>query len=440
VIVSQDGFVGRLRRYVAVASFALTLGLASVGAMIGGATPALAQSGELANVIYMNDIPGFVGEGKADMAIPCLPNQTCLTDDDNVLVGFRQALFPTLRTVDDAPVIESAVQVAATAFGRILLRDGKIVQTFASAAGKVVTVGATAKTAIAVNPINSSWALNNFNGSSAVWITYPGGDSPSNGTTMTASESFSVPVGTTGDVDGFVLADDTASVVLKRVGGAQQTVFDFNPNQDAACAAGAIGCQPDEAGDLSAGNNSPLNLNALPAGDYTLNLTAKQVAGGPFGLQYAFQVSMTPSTVADVCWTFDGGSPGKKVCVSIAECATGHCPTPPAQCPSSGTAKITLTSGSAGDAICDNLAQQFLDNGVTAMLEQFEFVVGLDFPAIANAGAFRVATCTVGGTSYVPLCRDPSSSVAAAKVYNDIAFAAFESPRCPMINGRQYCP
>lgn len=449
----EKALFAHARRRAALGRLASLLGFASAGLLIGGTTPALAQSGELGGAIFLDDVPGFVGEEEADTVIACRPDGTCITEDGNVLAGFRPAVWPNLRTVDDDPVLETDVQVLATAFGRILLREGTIADTFVSTGGKQVVVtspefeAAVEATSVRVpDPLNVSWVGNNFNDSNAFWITYEEeGEpviSPDIGTEMTVSEAFTVPLGTTGNVDGFVLADDTARVVLKEEGDeVGQTVFDFNPTQDDACADGPIGCEDGEQGDLSLGNNSPLNLNALPPGDYSLEFTAMQTGGGPFGLQYAFDVLIDPPTVADFCWTFNGDIPGEKVCVSIAEC--DDCATPPDQCPADGNAEITLTSGAAGDAICDDLAQQFFDKGATDVLEEFQFVVGLDVPEIANPGSARVATCTIdeteGEIEYVPICRDPASSVVDAIVNNDIPLAAFETPRCVKLGGKTYC-
>ena len=180
----------------------------------------------------------------------------------------------------------------------------------------------------------------------------------------------------------------------------------------------------------------------MPPGDYALEITARQDGGGPFGLQYAFEVGIEPPTVADVCWTFDGGTPGEKVCVSIAEC--DDCVSPPAQCPTTaGEGKITLTSGPAGDDICNDIAEQFFEKGATTSVEEFQFVVGFNVPATAQPGSVRVATCIVPAgeedITYVPFCRDPASSVVNATVHNDLPISAFETPRCVTLGGKTLC-
>jgi hypothetical protein len=381
--------------------------------------------------------------------IACLPDGTCVTNDGDLLAGFRPAVWPDLRLVDDDPVIESDVQVQATAFGRIIAREGFNAETFASTEGKpvvVTSVGPT--TSIRVpDPLNGAWALNNFNGSEAFWITYEVEGqpvtSPANGTAMTVTEAFTVPVGTTGSLEGFVLADDTAQVVLLEDSDAfSPPIYAFNNTPDSACAAGPIGCQPTEPGDLSMGDAAwqsahPGLLSALPPGDYSLEITARQDGGGPFGLQYAFDVILDPLTVADFCWTFDGGTPGEKECVSVAEC--DDCASPPDQCPVDGVANITLTAGPDGDAICEDIEEQFAEQGFIEPLQQFQFIVGLDVPATSQAGSVRVATCTIDGTEYVPLCRNPASKVVEATVNNDIPLFAVETPRCVKIGGKTIC-
>jgi hypothetical protein len=452
VMSIKEGPLVSVRSRSAIANLGGVLGLAGVVLLTGGTTPVLAQSGEFSDVILLDDVPGFVGDQDADTILACLPDGTCVTANGNVLAGFRPAVWPNLRLVDDDLVIESDVQVQATAFGRIIAREGFIAETFASGPGHPidsVNSSPSGAEAVAITP-HPLWAANNFEGSAAVWISYAdtGIDGPppaaTEGTTFTVSESFFVPPGTTADIDGFVFADDTAEVVLVE-NGTRTTVFDFNDVQGGACADGPIGCEETDKGDLNQGN---VNLDALPPGDYTLEFTARQdsndpiPANNPFGLMYAFDVTLDLLTVADFCWTFDGGIPGEKVCVSIAEC--DDCVSPPGQCPVDGDSKITLTSGPDGDAICNDIAGQFVDKGATESLEEFQFIVGLDVPDTSEPGTVRVATCTITEpveeqATYVPLCRNPASKVVEAIVNNDIPVFAFETPRCVKMGGRTYC-
>jgi hypothetical protein len=430
-------------RWLATIALGCMLVFASAG-MPGGTTAALAQSGELAGIIFVDDVPGFVGADDADTVIACLPNGDCVTGEDNVLTGFRPAIWPTLRLVDDDLVIESDVDVQATAFGRILARDGFVAETFVSRSGLTIDDGTGsaagfAGSTVAITP-HPVWAPNNVENSDAVWISYANtvqGTAATLGTTFTVSESFSVPLGSTGTLDGFVFADDTAEVVIffrEDDTELATPVFSFNLSQN-VCADGPVGCQLGDRGDL--------NLSALPPGDYRLEFTALQnfntpsAADNPFGLMYAFDVILDPETVADVCWTFDGGMPGEKVCVSIADCP--DCAPLPDQCPSPDGAAITLTSGAAGDAICDDLATQFFEDGVTDVVEEFQFVVGLDVPETSEPGSVRVATCTTDETAYVPICRNPASRVVDATVNNDIPLNAVETPRCVKIGGKTIC-
>ena len=178
--------------------------LAGAALFAGGTTPVLAQSGEIPDVILLDDVPGFVEEGEADTVIACRPDQTCVTEGGNVLAGFRPAVWPNLREVDDDPVIETDVQVVATAFGRLLLREGTNAETFASAAGQVVVSSVAGSVRRGGDHARSRLGANNFQGSGAVWISYAdtgqGGSSPANGTTMTVTEAFTVPVGATGSL------------------------------------------------------------------------------------------------------------------------------------------------------------------------------------------------------------------------------------------------
>lgn len=117
----------------------------------------------------------------------------------------------------------------------------------------------------------------------AVWISYDntgvGGFSPADGTFVSFFQPFVLPFGSnTGGVTAW--ADDTAEVWLDGV-----LVFALNGVQDGACAAGPIGCEPDEGGFVS--------LSGLGAGLHTLEFKALQVAGDGYGLLYAGSIEST---------------------------------------------------------------------------------------------------------------------------------------------------
>lgn len=417
---------------------------------VGGATLTLADSGEI-GAIYLEDTPGFVGPNDADTVIACLPNGECVAGPDapsggGLLTGFRPEIWPDLRLVEGDLILESDVDVQATGFGRVLARDGFIAETltvFSQSGDEIVggtgsVVGPFPRSAVTITP-DSRWAPNNFDGSDAVWISYAdtgagGSTVAASGTTMIVSETFTVPADTTANLTGFAFADDTARVVLTDSNGTLEELFDFNTSQQ-TCAQGPIGCEVRDEGELDV-------QNLLP-GTYTLSFTALQVGAGtttatnPFGLMYGFEVRIIEDvlTVADVCWAFDGGALGEKVCVSIAESSTGAS----SQCPGSGTALIELTSGVDGEAICENIAGQFAAKGLIAKGTQLQYVVGLDLPETSQPGSVRVATCTVDSTPYVPICRDPAGQVVDADVRNDIAVIAVETPRCVYYKGTTYC-
>jgi len=126
------------------------------------------------------------------------------------------------------------------------------------------------------------------------WISYaatgqPGTVSPPNTNLSSPTAVFYefLPLGTSA-VNFTVFADDTAAVYL--IDGANPgglLLQAGNPNQDAACAAGPIGCQPNE------GWTSgwiPVN----PSSAAILRFDVYQRGGGPFGLLYGGQADVVP--------------------------------------------------------------------------------------------------------------------------------------------------
>jgi hypothetical protein len=114
---------------------------------------------------------------------------------------------------------------------------------------------------------NPAWAA-------APWISHKSTD-PANGTVVSFFEYFTLSASDSLIGSVTVWADDTADVRLNGV-----LLYAANPLQDAHCAAGPIGCQPNESVtlDLSGSLRQGYNL---------LKVTARQVDGGPFGVAYS---------------------------------------------------------------------------------------------------------------------------------------------------------
>ena len=140
---------------------------------------------------------------------------------------------------------------------------------------------------------NSAWALAP---AGAGWISYtntgmgPGAISPPNSAAIPwtiFTENFVLP-GTLNTGTLRIWADDTASIRLD--GSAVGPGANFT--QDAACAAGSIGCEPNEFADIS--------LTGLTQGPHSLTFSVYQIGNGPFGLLYSGSVeSMNAAQVAD---------------------------------------------------------------------------------------------------------------------------------------------
>jgi hypothetical protein len=143
----------------------------------------------------------------------------------------------------------------------------------------------------AITP-HPAWQANNPGGSGAFWISYrpdtgnnPSYTEPNAGLPLFGSGASApsaifwemITVGGPGSGWVRVWADDTARVRFGD-GNSSVVLFEANPVQDGACAAGPIGCEPSE-GQL-------LNFHFDSAGDYFLYFDVFQRGGGPFGLLY----------------------------------------------------------------------------------------------------------------------------------------------------------
>ena len=126
------------------------------------------------------------------------------------------------------------------------------------------------------------------------WISYaatgqPGSVSPPNTNLSSPTAVFYeyLPLGTNA-INFTVFADDTAAVYL--IDGANPggvLLQAANPVQDAACAAGAIGCQPNE------GWTSGW-IPVDPSSAAILQFNVYQRGGGPFGLLYGGEANVVP--------------------------------------------------------------------------------------------------------------------------------------------------
>src|SRR6056297_854056 len=123
---------------------------------------------------------------------------------------------------------------------------------------------------------HSAWQPNNPYGSDAVWVSYA-----NTGITGTATPApseddpiFSITemftIGSNGSLEFYIWADDTAGVVLSLNGSGTEYTIDPNFSQG-TCAAGSIGCEPNEFGSLSL---------ARGAGTYSLTMDVYQVGDG----------------------------------------------------------------------------------------------------------------------------------------------------------------
>lgn len=127
------------------------------------------------------------------------------------------------------------------------------------------------------------------------WVSYadtgsPGTVSPPNASipgTPTAIFTENLPAWT-GFVNVTVFADDTAAVYLfDNTYTSGLLLKAANPVQDGACAAGPIGCQPNESW------TSPL-LPVNFTGPAWLEFHAYQRGGGPFGVLYGGEAHLVP--------------------------------------------------------------------------------------------------------------------------------------------------
>jgi hypothetical protein len=108
-------------------------------------------------------------------------------------------------------------------------------------------------------------------------ITVPGANAP----TAIFHEDFTLPtVASIGNATVTVWADDTSRVWLIGPNQSMTLLKDANAFQDGACAAGPIGCEPQE--------GAALNFASLLTGpgNYQLQFDVYQRGGGPFGLLY----------------------------------------------------------------------------------------------------------------------------------------------------------
>ncbi len=124
-----------------------------------------------------------------------------------------------------------------------------------------------------------AWQTNNPGTSDAQWISFAdtgwGGLTVVPSSTSSAAASFFEELTFTSatTLSMHVWGDDTVQVFLN---GVAQNLLNFT--QDAACAGGSIGCEPNEFGEFDW---------LLDAGIYSLRFDVYQVGGGPFGLLYA---------------------------------------------------------------------------------------------------------------------------------------------------------
>lgn len=126
------------------------------------------------------------------------------------------------------------------------------------------------------------------------WVSYaatgqPGSVSPSNTNLSSPTAVFYeyLPFGTNA-INFTVFADDTAAVYL--IDGANPgglLLQAANPIQDAACAAGPVGCQPNE------GWTSGW-IPVDPSSAAILKFNVYQRGGGPFGLLYGGEANVVP--------------------------------------------------------------------------------------------------------------------------------------------------
>ena len=151
-------------------------------------------------------------------------------------------------------------------------------------------------TTVAITP-HAAWQTNDPSppGYGGVWVSYAdtgiGGDTlapTSSDPIFTIVESFTI--GSSGLLDFWIWADDTADLYFNLAGESLDLVFGANFSQ-ATCANGQIGCQPDEYFNLAA---------SLTAGTYDITMSVYQVGTGtttgsnPFGVLYSGRVTAVP--------------------------------------------------------------------------------------------------------------------------------------------------
>jgi len=156
-------------------------------------------------------------------------------------------------------------------------------------------------TTVEIGP-HPAWQPNDPLGNGAVWVSYAetgvdGETTPAPSTTVpifTIVESFTLT--STGSLDFWIWADDTADLYFNLQGAGLGLIKERNTIQD-VCADGSIGCEADEFYNLSAANLSP--------GTYDITMSVYQVGTGtsaasnPFGVLYSGSVTVPePSTLA----------------------------------------------------------------------------------------------------------------------------------------------
>jgi hypothetical protein len=196
---------------------------------------------------------------------------------------FAIAIIALLGSVTTAPAIAIYTSAAGDGFGTLTCVDGAV----------SCGVGGIAN----ISSLPAPWQGNNPGGSNAVWVSFDanhgtsglGPNVASNGApgneTVTFNYNFSIA--TAGLLTFSVWADDTAQVLLDGV-----SLILPNAVQDAACAAGVMGCQPGE-------DATFVNL-ALAAGVHNIDLLVHQrvllenETGTPFGVLMAGELTPVP--------------------------------------------------------------------------------------------------------------------------------------------------
>jgi len=140
--------------------------------------------------------------------------------------------------------------------------------------------------------VDPSWATPLSSPLSSSWITTSGDTDPALGTSVTFTESFTLPSGFTNVLLNLgVYADDSATVMLDGT-----TLFSEDTTLGAHCASGPIGC-------MTANEGVVTNMNVTADVNVGVNTITfqdfQEVGGTPFGVDFDGSISYQTSAVPE---------------------------------------------------------------------------------------------------------------------------------------------